>query len=79
VAAQSTWCSDLLRWPEKLTTKKVLTRYEAILDDPQSAGLERIADQYKAAAASSQRLLQERASLEAQIEPPPRQKRGYER
>ena len=57
----------------------MLTRYEAILDDPQSAGLERIADKYKAAAASSQRLLQERASLEAQIEPPPRQKRGYER
>jgi hypothetical protein len=46
---------------------KVLTRYEAILDDPQSAGIERIADKYKAAAARSQRLLQERSSLEAEI------------
>src|SRR4029077_2350190 len=46
---------------------KVLGRYEAILDDPDSTGLERVVDKYRAAAAHSQRLLQERASLEAEI------------
>ena len=48
-------------------TTKVLGRYEAILDDPHSIGLERVLNKYKATAARSQRLLQERASLEAEI------------
>ena len=48
-------------------TTKVLSRYEAILDDPDSTGLDRVVDKYRAAAARSQRLLQERSSLEAEI------------
>jgi hypothetical protein len=48
-------------------TTKVRARYEAILDDPQTTGIERIVDKYKAAAAHSHRLLQERSSLEAEI------------
>ena len=52
-------------------TTKVLGRYEAILDDPDTTGLERIVDKYKAAAARSERLLHERSSLEAEIGPPP--------
>jgi hypothetical protein len=48
-------------------TAKVLGRYEAILDDPDSTGLERVLNKYKAAAARLQRLLHERASLEAEI------------
>jgi hypothetical protein len=48
-------------------TTKVLGRYEAILDDPDSTGLERVVDKYRAAVARSQRLLQERSSLEAEI------------
>jgi hypothetical protein len=48
-------------------TTKVLGRYEAILDDPDSTGLERIVDKYKGVAVRSQRLLHERSSLEAEI------------
>jgi hypothetical protein len=48
-------------------TTRVLGRYEAILDDPDSTGVERITAKYKAAAARSQRLLHERSSLDAEI------------
>jgi DNA invertase Pin-like site-specific DNA recombinase len=46
---------------------KVLARYEAILDDPESNAFERVKDKYKAAAAHFQRLIQQRSTLEAEI------------
>ena len=48
-------------------TTTVLQRYEALIDDPNSAEFERIQDKYKAVVAKSKKLMEERATLEAQI------------
>ena len=46
---------------------KILARYEALIDDPNSDQFERISDKYKALAAKSKKLGEERAALESQI------------
>ena len=46
---------------------KILARYEALINDPNSDQFERISDKYKALAAKSKKLAEERAALEAQI------------
>jgi hypothetical protein len=46
---------------------KVLARYEALIDDPNSDRFERISNKYKALAAKSKKLAEERAALESQI------------
>jgi len=47
--------------------EKVLKRYESLIDDPNSTEFERISDKYKTAVAKSKKLMEERATLEAQI------------
>jgi len=47
--------------------EKVLKRYESLIDDPNSTEFERICDKYKTAVAKSKKLMEERATLEAQI------------
>ena len=47
---------------------KILARYEALIDDPNSDHFERISDKYKALAAKSKKLAEEKAALESQIE-----------
>lgn len=47
--------------------EKVLKRYESLIDDPNYSEFERISDKYKTAVAKSKKLMEERATLEAQI------------
>jgi hypothetical protein len=46
---------------------KIIARYEALIDDPNSDRFERISDKYKALVAKSEKLAEERAALESQI------------
>jgi hypothetical protein len=48
-------------------TTTILQRYEALIDDPNSAEFERIQDKYKAVVAKSKKLIKQLATLEAQI------------
>jgi hypothetical protein len=64
--------TELFAKPESLAreidnTAKILGRYEALIDDPNSDEFDRISDKYKAAVAKSKRLLEERTTLETQI------------
>jgi hypothetical protein len=64
--------ADLLTKQESLAkeiddTEKVLHRYEAIVDDPDSDQFERIHAKFKATLTKSKRLAEERTALEAQI------------
>jgi hypothetical protein len=64
--------AELLAKQESLARKiednaKILARYEALIDDPNSDQFERISDKYKALVAKSKKLAEERAALESQI------------
>jgi hypothetical protein len=64
--------ADLLTKQESLAkeiddTEKVLHRYEAIVDDPDSDQFERIHAKFKATLTKSKQLAEERTALEAQI------------
>jgi hypothetical protein len=69
----STIPAELLTKQESLAREiegnaKILARYEALIDDPNSDQFERIPDKYKALVAKSKKLGEERAALESQIE-----------
>jgi hypothetical protein len=64
--------AELLAKQESLACKtednaKILARYEALIDDPNSDQFERISDKYKALVAKSKKLAEERAALESHI------------
>jgi hypothetical protein len=64
--------AELLAKQESLARKiedsaKILARYEALIDDPNSDQFERISEKGKALIAKSKKLAEERAALESQI------------